>query len=398
MDWLEEVHEVSKDAESPRSFITWAAIVAAGSVVRKQVYIQKGNIYRLYPNLFVLIVGPSGVRKSFPIDLAKRLASIVNSTRVISGRNSIQAVINTLHKAYTLDRTLPLTDASGLLISGEFSNFIIADLSALTILTELFDTYFVEQWKNTLKHSNQETLNDVCLSLFGATNDDHFRDRILDKDIKGGFMARTLCVYENQMSQVNDLLDDTDALGIDWEKLAGRLVEIATLEGKMRFTDAAKAIYKHWYNIFAREQQPWDRTGISRRIHDHVLKVAMILSMIRRDDLVIDIEEMEAAFSLCLPIMRNTELIVRGKGKSDTGDLLAQFIDILTSRQGYSITRSEFLSLYYSDFNLKVFNEVVEHAEQARMVRSYMDGPDKVYKLSDDTITLHEELLKEEAD
>lgn len=399
MSWIEEVHQEVSVAESPRSFITWAAIAAIAAVAKRNVWIQRKNIYKLYPNLYVLIVGPSGVRKSLPVNIVKKLVSQVNNTRVILGQNSIQGVVHTLSKAYTKDRHIPLVDAHGLLISEEFSNFILSDPTSLTILTALYDTHDQDRWEKTLKGSHQEILTNVCLSLFGATSDDHFKDRILDKDIKGGFMARVLCVYETKIGQINPLLDyeggdDIELPGVNYENLARRLIEISTLSGKMRITKAAYDLYVPWYEGFISQHHPWDRTGISRRIHDHMLKVAICLSLADRDDLVIDAKEMEAASNLCLPLMRNTEVVLRGKGKSDIGEHSALFLDLLISRPDFTISRAEVLGKHYEDFSAGVLNMIVDTLSQGKKIASVVRNGETFYKLSDESIEVYKKLVE----
>src|SRR4249920_3615830 len=111
MTWLDYLMKVTQESESPRKYYYWSGMSAIAAVVRNQVFLDK-CYYKLYPNIYVLLVGRKGIRKGPPVALAKKLVTEVGSTRVISGRASIQAIVTELHRAKTSDNGgPPITDA-----------------------------------------------------------------------------------------------------------------------------------------------------------------------------------------------------------------------------------------------------------------------------------------------
>ena len=107
-----------------------------------------------------MLLGKSGLGKGWPINLAKELVTCVDTTRVISGRNSIQAVVKELGTITTRNGRPPIPDSRGFLVSGEFVNFVIQDPHSLSILTELYDTHYNTTWKNTMKGAGIDTLEE----------------------------------------------------------------------------------------------------------------------------------------------------------------------------------------------------------------------------------------------
>src|SRR6476469_10441112 len=112
MTWLDEVMRATDEVESPKSFIKWAALSAIAAVVKNNVYLDK-HYYKLYPNIYVMLIAKSGMRKGFPVAMAKELVKSIDNTRVIAGRNSIQGVLKTLSTSYTRENGKALTDACG---------------------------------------------------------------------------------------------------------------------------------------------------------------------------------------------------------------------------------------------------------------------------------------------
>jgi hypothetical protein len=102
MNWLSQLSEQHQELESPKSFWYWSAIAALSAVVKDQVWLDR-QIFKTYPNIYVMLHADSGLKKGPPISMAKQLVSPVKNTRIISGRSSIQGILerfrNCIHPA-----------------------------------------------------------------------------------------------------------------------------------------------------------------------------------------------------------------------------------------------------------------------------------------------------------
>lgn len=388
MEWLDEVLDKTKESECPRSFILWSALYVISSIVKKNVHIKRPRIYDLYPNLYVLVIAPSGMRKQFSIDMAAELLSMVGITRVIGGRNSIQSILQELSKPCQLEGGTLVKNAEGALLSGEFSNLVIDDPASLTILTQLHDTYSptLKEWKNSLKGAGKETLKNVYLTMFGATNPKHFKDRIAEKDVEGGFIARTICVYENKQARINaavDYGDDIEELSIDYKSLIPRLMEISNIKGRFVYSREAGKFYEDWYNGFC-EHLPEDKTGFANRVADHATKVAMLISLSRKDELILGLEEMQYALSIVLPLIKvSNEIAAGGIGESKFKVPMAVIIQELMKAPNYTISRQQLINKHWRHFTADDLNIIKETLlEGGYMVESLEDNK-VMYRLSD---------------
>src|SRR5215831_3140840 len=147
MSWVSDILKITKlSSESPRKYWYWAGLSAISAVVNNKVYLDK-FLYKLYPNIYVLLIGKSGIRKGPPVVFAKDVVDMVDNTRVFTGRVSIQAVLGNLQSAVTKQNgKAPIVDAIGMLASTEFASFLVQDPSALTILTDLYDGHSNPKW------------------------------------------------------------------------------------------------------------------------------------------------------------------------------------------------------------------------------------------------------------
>ena len=380
MSWLDEVMQSSAEVESPKQWIWWSAISAIAAVSGSNGFLDK-HYYKLSPNLFVMLLGKSGLGKGWPIWLAKELVTVVDTTRVISGRNSIQAVVKELGTITTRNGKPAIPDSRGFLVSGEFVNFVIQDPHSLSILTELYDTHYNKEWKNTLKGSGIDTLKNVCLTMLGASSPPHFREVVHAKDIEGGFLGRTLMVYEETRGFINPLLEKPDKL-FDPLHAAEYLVEVSKLRGEFSYSDGAKRIYSSWYyDLRARDTA--DKTGTVQRVHNHVEKTAMCLAMARDLTLEIQPQDIDKAIEVCTTLLTHVDKVMQGSGgKSEISQEQVMVLQLLLKSPDYELTRTKVLQKLFGDVDSFVLNRVIETLSEAKAVVATTRGGHTYYKLT----------------
>ena len=380
MSWLDEVMKSSAEVESPKQWIWWSAISAIAAVSGSNVFLDK-HYYKLSPNLFVMLLGKSGLGKGWPIWLAKELVTVVDTTRVISGRNSIQAVVKELGTITTRNGKPAIPDSRGFLVSGEFVNFVIQDPHSLSILTELYDTHYAKEWKNTLKGAGVDTLKNVCLTMLGASSPPHFREVVHAKDIEGGFLGRTLMVYEETRGFINPLLEKPDKL-FDPLHSAEYLVEVAKLKGEFHYAHSAKKVYSDWYYDL-RAKDTADKTGTVQRVHNHVEKTAMCLAMARDLTLEIQPEDIDKAIEVCTTLLTHVDKVMQGSGgKSEISQEQVMVLQLLLKSPDYELTRQKVLQKLFGDVDSFVLNRVIETLTEARAVTAVTRGGHIYYKLT----------------
>lgn len=335
----------------------------------------------------------SGLRKANPVILAKQLVSEAKTTRVVAGRNSIQQVIAELGKATSQEGGGVVKDASGFMVSGELAAFLIKDPEALTILTDLYDTFSNEpEWRNSLK-SGKDILKHPCLTLLGATNEDHFKGAVGDKDIKGGFIARTSIIYETQRRVINDLMD-RPKITPSIKDLVAYLKEVSKLKGEFSICEKAKQHYRVWYKEIS-EKPHQDHTGTIERLGDTVLKVAMLISLSEGTNLEIGLDNIEEAIFRCVETLGGLSMVTMGAGRSEFGVATALVLKELINSGGYFSTKKKILAKYWGEFDSLVLDRVAETLQQSGAIDIDKEGKVTVYKLTKRAIETYVNFKKE---
>ena len=377
MTWIDNVMDATAESECPRSFIKWSALCAISAIMTDRVYLDK-HYYHLFPNIYVLLVAKSGLRKSFAPELAKRLVKIVDNTRVISGRNSIQAIIHELSMTVTKPKQSPLVKAHGFIATGELSTTFIEDPQTLSILMDLYDSHYHQQgWDYTLKGTGKESLKDISITLLGAINPPHFKDMVHAKDITGGFIARCIIIEESKRALKNPLIV-APKQKLDTAELVRYLTDLSKVEGEFKWSDEAAKFFSEWYMTFNPEDLD-DETGTANRIHDQILKVAMLLSLARDKELVYLKQDIKEAMNLLESAIKTATSATRGHGEADFSPKVRIVFYELEAHPDHKVKRSELLQKHWGDFTAAELQIVIQTLEGAKALTSRTVGKDEVY-------------------
>lgn len=404
MSWLDDVVEQHKEFESPLNFWRWAALAAISAVVKDSVWLNR-QMFNLYPNIYVMFHADSGMKKGPPVNMAKRLVRAVNNTRIISGRSSIQGILKELATAEAKPGQPILKTAVAFICSSELSSSIVEDKVATTILTDLYDrSYNVGEWRSLLKMETFD-LRDPTITMLTATNESHAADFFGKKDISGGYFARTFVIYERDENRSNSLLVPL-VNPIDYEKLAMYLKTLAKLKGEFTplasreptdlhryeikdkysgssayFTDAGR-IYEEWYHGFKSDlKKVKDPTGTLNRFGESVLKVAMLLSLAEKPELVITASAMEEAITQCEKLVGNIRKVTVGKTGEEGSNAVRKklLLEELMERDDHKISRAQLNRKYWIQGNINEWDETALSFEAAGFIKIYSGEGSTVY-------------------
>lgn len=396
--WLDLLLENTQENEAPERYFWWSGIAAISAIARKNVYLER-HYYKLYPNIYVaLISARSGLRKGIPVFICKSILEETQKVRVISGCNSIQGLIHELSTQRTFENGAVINEAHGILMSDEFESFLTDDPKALTYLTALHNTHEHQLgWRKTLKSSPVEELRAPCLTLLIASNQTLFDSMVKQKDIEGGFIARTIVVYERQKRLINPLVDPPKEK-MNRQGLIDGLLEISKAHGEFIWTPEGGDFYKEWYTKLSKMIID-DRTGTVERLGDQVLKVAMLISLSKSVDLFLTQEDLSQAVSkceFCMPAVNVTGLSGAG---NDISEAIGRVMKLLIESEEQTIARHKILTkLHLRGVDSLTLDRVIESLIQSKAIEApFRRGKDIMYRMTKETYERYIQFKSEEA-
>ena len=415
MNWVQQVVDLHHELESPESFWKWSAITSISAVVKDQVWLNQ-QIFNLYPNIYTMFHADSGLKKGPPVNMAKKLVTLVNNTRVITGRGSIQGILKELGTAFTQPGGKIQSKSVAFICSSELSSSIVEDKVATKILTDLYDRIYNEgEWRSLLKQETF-TLKDPTITMLTATNEAMSDDFFTKSAIQGGYFARTFIVYEKDSDKVNSLIYPLED-EINYRGVADYLREVAKLQGpfkplavaektdEYRFRKVKKGkkglrevwfsevgiIFDDWYEEFAtlkRDVNNRDDTGTMNRFDASVLKVAMLLSLAEHPRLVITECAMRSAIAECEKLLGNVRKTTLGKqGISQSAQLKTMIIMELMNREPHSVSRPILMKKMWMHYESpEEFDNLMQGFDHAGIIKTNSVGNQIVYEMPDEQV------------
>lgn len=379
-NWVNSLTEENRLVETPESWIWWSLLCCISASAGNNYFLTtlKGNlIYK--PNLYVMLLGESGLGKGYPVSIAKRLVQKSNATRVIAGRSSIQAIIKELSTTRSVEGQEPIRDSRGFVVNGELSTAIIADPDSLTVLTDLYDGNFNPEWTNLLKGDGAEKLKDPYITALFGSSPAHFYDSIPQVNIEGGYIGRNLIIYEEKRSRELDLLDEETGESDRFEthiapKYVPHLIEISKNKGQLVPNDQARMFFNTWRRKWRETQAP-DKTGFLNRIPDHVLKVAMCLALA---DWELTGEIKESHFREAIERVTNlvyaNKKTVAGRGPDPLAAISKSVIDYLLAAPEQKLTKKQLLYKGYGEYNTFTLDQALDNLSEMGWVKKIKAG------------------------
>lgn len=386
MNWIQRIVNQHAEVESPKAFWYWAAIAALSAVAKDSIWLDRGGLYKLYPNIYVMLHADSGLKKGPPVALAKNIVRRVGNTKIISGRSSIQGILKELGTGSTVPGGRVSNKSIGFIVASEFSSSLVNDPAAMTILTDLYDRMYNEGEYRSLLKMETFQLRDPTITMLVATNEAHFEDFVARKDIQGGFIGRMFIIAESEVQVLNPLIKRLKNPP-NYDELSEYPKEVANVKGEFTPLDMTPAgeMYEDWYYKFYRtikENRVKDETGTIQRIGDSILKIAMLISLSEDTSLVINEEHMSEAIEVGEKLIGNIRKTTMNKKKTDdTAQIKAIIIKELMTREGNTITRTMLLKKNIMGLNADEMDLIMLSFHDAGMILTKSINNQIIYEM-----------------
>jgi hypothetical protein len=310
----------------------------------------------------------------------------VPSYKTISGRASVQAIIDELGRAETDANGKVIKSSAATFYATELSAGIVSDPDGLKILTDIYD--YKPNYKYRLRTGPTVTLDRVVFSVIAASNQDMLQGLFDQTVIRGGFLARTLLITPNEFRQSNSLMRvDHDALKVSKENVLAHIKKITQLHGEFKLEEAAIVEYENWYNPFRQSySQKKEISGIVGRIHTHVLKISMILAANDLSQCILK-RHIEQAIEECLGLVPNYNLFTMNNAKTEIGNIGGTIITDLLTADNNTLSRKIIIRTHWQNFDIELMDKAVVALEEAGILKQHMLKDGVYYQLTPRAIT-----------
>ncbi len=292
-NWLAGYMAYSAESESPDSYHMWTGLSVLSSALRRNVWVNMG-IYRMYPNQFVILVGPAGrTAKSTCIRLGRHILQGVEE--IIFGPDSLtrEELIKQLAAAWDKKQSALV------LHSTELSSLIEpSGIKMIQFLTDVYDSDDNPSgWKYSTKGQGKDVIHRPILNILAGTTASWIADEMPADVVNHGFASRTIFVYEDEPRFSNPFPEN-----VDIEIMRNLIVDlnhISKLEGEFKWTEEARQVYISYYDdLQVNRPKDYRLESFHNRKRGHILKLAMLISIAEDDELVIQERDVRSAIEI----------------------------------------------------------------------------------------------------
>lgn len=331
-DWIDSFMLYTQNSEPPDMFRLWTGISVVAAAMQRKCYLSWGTL-TFYPNIYVVLVGPSGCRKGTALGPGYDL--LMDATIKLSAdATTLQALIRRLREAN--DQHLdPITNkmvfhSSITIFSKEFTVFLgYHNRELMAALCDWYDCG--RKWTYDTKNQGTDEITGVWVNLIGATTPSLIQSSMPLDAIGGGLTSRMIFVVEEGKKRTVAVpLQTREEVNLG-KTLQHDLEKINLLSGAFKVTPGFMDAWVTWYETTDKSPPPFrdERfAGYFERRPNHVMKLSMIMAASRKTcrtasgELVLTEYDLARAIRILTATEVKMPRVFSGVGKSPISDLV----------------------------------------------------------------------------
>lgn len=300
-DILDTYLAFTDGTEPPIEFHRWSFISCVAAALGRSVWVHHGHS-KVYPNMYALMVGVPGTRKSTAIKSASSLLRESGYTKYAFTKTSREKFLLDFEEGFEYfdaDGTRSQADkfaqmlaspvkrenSEAFICADEFADFIgVGNFNFVSTLTTLWDN--LPDYSERLKNSKSVRIQQPVVNMLGGMTPTSLAQCMPASVVGQGFMSRIILVF-----------GQPPHIKITWpeppdEKLRAELVQffasLSDLKGAFTFTPEARdltdQIYQSWENLQDIRLQYY---GARRLIH--LMKLCIVCAALHSQKVITEI-------------------------------------------------------------------------------------------------------------
>jgi hypothetical protein len=308
-NWIKGYMEYTRDSESPSSFHFWTAVSTLAGALRRRVWLDMRK-FAWTPNFYIILVAPPGITaKTTSIGMGYGLLSKVDGINFGPKSLTWQALVDTLRDA---SEGVMYTDVNGqdTIIPQSAISVFVGELGTfMSMEDDKFISFLIEMWEGQLssfthktRGSGATTIINPWLNIIGCTTPTWITTNFSESMVGGGLVSRCVFIFGEKKRTLIPYPDEVIPAREYYEletKLVEDLREIARISGPYLLSNQARDWGRRWYKNHwtARPAHMASERygGYIARKQTHIHKLGIVLAAAKRDQLIIEEEDLTEA-------------------------------------------------------------------------------------------------------
>jgi len=368
--FLRKYVDYTLHSEAPLAYHLFSALVGVGATVNRRIWFNMGY-YRVFPNMGVIILGPSGIKKTSAANIMVGMLTELELTKIYSEKLTPEQLVEAMKDM-----------AQGLIYAPEMAVFLGRQRymeGIVPLITRFMDCPDV--WASETVMRGKKVLRDVAISSLMCSTLDWFISNTSEDVVSGGFIARNIIVAQDSSPRLEPIPRPGNTLVR--QALVNDLARIHSLEGELTLTPACAERYDSWYREQKSESNSAEHELLVtyyQRKPDHVKRVAMCLHLADCNNLLLDVHCFDRAILIMDWVERFIPPMLKRMFKTAVGHEQDLVLASIKSAGGV-VEHSALVRRVQYRMNSKQMREIIQSLKEADMVEEVVDKLVHIYKL-----------------
>lgn len=316
--------EYTKESEAPVVYHFFTAIIGLAAIINRRCGFNMGPTGKIYPPLGVILIGPSGIKKTSSADI---MVSILTDTTLVplySEKVTPEALVEGMSKG----------QAVGLVYAPEMAVFLNKSSyneGLVPLLTRLMDS--PDKWESKTISRGTTILSNIALSSLMCSTSDWFISNTPADMFGGGFIARNLIIHQTISPRIIPIPRARD------ETLRTRvlheLTDLHRFQGEMFFSPRGEEAYVDFYHHNKMAKPEHDMLeAYHQRKPAHAIRLAMLLHISTHRDMEICYECFERALAILSWTEKFMPSLLRQMFRTGVGEDAEKILRVIRSNGG----------------------------------------------------------------
>lgn len=330
--------------EPPLIFHRWSLLTTLGAYLGRQYYFPFGE-FRIFPNMYVMLIGDPGTRKSTSIKLAKKIAGNAGYETFAAERTSKEKFLLDLEgleadDGSVKDQNAVMKNLFGdgyeggepkevFVCADEFNDFTGAgNLEFFSLLGSLWDwDDSVQPFRQRLKTSRSVSIYQPTVTILSGNTHAGFAEAFPPQTMGQGFLSRLVLVYgESSGKKITFPEKPSESLRTELTDFFQKIK--STVVGEATMSDKARGMLETIYRTFIGLDDSRFKHYSTRRF-THLIKLCLLCSATNMRT-EIRVEDVLMANTILTYTEHKMPQAMGEFGKARNADVAARIVSILS--------------------------------------------------------------------
>lgn len=371
MNFLDAYKIFAQGNEASPLFHEWAGINVLSAAVSRRIFFDQ-NYFKIYANMYVVLVGEPGDKKTTALSLARSMVQKVK--RPIAPPSATKEAITVLmsaendkspcHLNYVDTNNIPKHITHLSFFASEIVTMLSAGGNPQGLIEFFTDIYDREAFEVLTKNKGNDIIDAPYITILACMTPEQTNSLMKDRLITGGFSRRCVFVYGRSKADpiaLPQLMpEQLDAK----EFCMGHLEKVLKVKGQYEMTQCGKDFFVPWYNMKHRQlsmPHPAAFKNWLRSKDTMLIKLAMLLDCSENMTMKLDADLLRRGVEMLNATEKDLGKVFAGAGKNPLAELAFKVISRLEEAPNKRLMKKQLLAVLFEDGDVEQQEKALDY-------------------------------------